>query len=143
MRPKTILKVSASVALCYGLAFLLAPNVLMVTVYHSPAMNHPGVYNTSLLGGALIAIAFLNWRTAMISEAASIRLVLMFNLVHCATGMMITLIQQMLSNAAVPMGWVNVAIYLVLALAFASAVRFSSTHSREATARGATRSHVE
>lgn len=116
MNHSTILKAGAAVMALFGVALLFAPNALN-EIYKAPAMNGPGVYNSMLYGGALIAFAVLNWQAAGDTFAGARRAILV-TLVANAIGFVVTLSRQLMDASIPAMAWGNVAIFLVFTVLY-------------------------
>lgn len=118
MTHSVILKISAVIAAIFGVALIFVPNELLA-MYKAAPMNSPGVYNSMLYGSSLIGFAFMNWAASNEPSIADVRYVLLGNLVGMGVGFLVTIIRQLTNVEAVPAGWVNVAIFFVLASLFA------------------------
>ena len=70
-----------------------------------------------LFGASLIGVAVLNWLARNVTDPDARRAVVVANLTQDGVGFVVILIGQL---AGIPnaLGWSNVAIYLLLALAF-------------------------
>jgi hypothetical protein len=111
MNQSSIMKAAAVVSAIFGLALLLAPNQL-ITLYKAEEMNGPGIYNSMLYGGTLIAVALMNW-TASNASAAEAGHVIRGTLLGYAIGLLVVLIRQLTDPSVPPAAWLNVAIFAV------------------------------
>jgi len=117
MNHSLIMKCAAAVSVVFGLALLFAPNAL-VALYKGEQMNGPGIYNSMLYGGTLIAFAVMNW-TASRGSILEARYVILGSFVAFAIGLVVALIRQ-LTDASVPASaWINVGIFLVFSVLYA------------------------
>jgi hypothetical protein len=117
MNRSLIMKTLAVVSAVFGVAMLLSPNGLMA-IYGAEQMNGPGVYNSMLYGGCLLALAVMNW-TASDSATAEARHVVLGTLVANVLGFVVALVRQV-TDPDVPLtAWVNVLIFLAFAALFA------------------------
>src|SRR5258708_6759862 len=94
MSHSALFKVSAIIVAFFGVVLLLAPN-LWIQLYGGPAQNSPGLYNTMLYGGVLIAFAVMNWAAAGATSAAQVGPVILGNLVADVLGLVVTLYLQL------------------------------------------------
>jgi hypothetical protein len=109
------MRTSAVLAFVFGLPLLLSPNTLMA-IYRSSELNLPGTYQAMTHGAALIAIGVLQWTTSRAPRDVA-RPVILASFVYLALGSAVALIRQ-LAGLAPAMAWLNVAIYVVLALLY-------------------------
>jgi hypothetical protein len=116
MNRSLIMKTLAVVSAAFGLVFLFWPNGLMA-VYGADSLNGPGVYNSMLYGGCLLALAVVNW-TASDSGAAEARHVVLGTLVANTLGFFTALVRQVIDQTVPPTAWLNVLIFLVFAILF-------------------------
>lgn len=116
MNRSLIMKTLAVVSAVFGLALLFWPNGLMA-MYRAQPLNAPGVYNSMLYGGCLLALAVMNW-AASDSSAAEARHVVLGTLVANSLGFFIALIRQVIDQAVPPAAWLNVLLFLVFAILF-------------------------
>ena len=113
MNHSPIMKIQAVLSALFGLALLFAPNALLAA-YKADPMNAPGVYNSMLYGGCLIALAVMNWNASRAS-AMEARHVILGTLVANAIGFVVALTRQLSDASVPPAAWFNVALFLVLA----------------------------
>jgi hypothetical protein len=117
MKRPLIMKTLAAVAAIYGLGFLFLPNQL-VAMYGADSMNGPGVYNTMLYGGCLLALAVMNW-TASEASADEARHVVLGTLVANVLGFLVALVRQLMDPTVPAAAWLNVLIFLAFLVLFA------------------------
>lgn len=116
MNRSLIMKTLAVVSAVFGLALLFWPNGLMA-MYGAEPLNGPGVYNSMLYGGCLLALAVMNW-VASDSRAAEARHVVLGTLVANALGFLVALVRQVTDQTVPPAAWLNVLLFLVFAILF-------------------------
>lgn len=116
MNRSLIMRALAVVSAVFGVAMLLAPNGLLA-LYGAEQMNGPGVYNSMLYGGCLLALAVMNW-TASDSVAGQARHVILGTLVANVLGLVVALVRQMTDPGVPVTAWLNVLIFLVFAVLF-------------------------
>jgi hypothetical protein len=92
MSQSLIMRTVAVVSAVFGLALLFAPNGLMA-LYKAPTLNAPGVYNTMLYGGCLIALGAMNW-SASKSTVMEARHVILGTFVANSIGFVVALVRQ-------------------------------------------------
>lgn len=116
MRLNTLLVVSAAIAAVYGVAFVVASGPLLAI--YGITLDKAGTLVAQLFGTALIGYAILNWLARNVTDPEARRAVVWTNLATDAIGFVVILLGQ-LAGIANALGWSSVAIYLLLALAFA------------------------
>ncbi len=116
-----VFRISAAVMALFGVTLLLMPNTLLA-MYGGQMMNGPGVYNSMLYGGALVAMAVMNWSAShlMLAETRSI---VLGNLVANCLGFIGAIFRQLTDATVPPTAWLNVAIFLVFVVMFAQLQR--------------------
>lgn len=117
MNQSSIMKAAAIVSAVFGIALLLAPNQL-ISLYKAEAMTGPGIYNSMLYGGTLIAVALMNW-TASNAGAAEASHVIRGTLLGYAIGLVVVLVRQLTDPSVPPAAWLNVAIFAVFTALYA------------------------
>lgn len=117
----TVLRITAVISLIFGLAMFLIPDTLMV-FYKAEPLSASGKYNSQLYGGTLLGFAVLDWLAASNDNHGEIRTVLLANLVTVGVGFLATLYQQLVAGAH-PVNWSTVLLYLLLTIAFLSALK--------------------
>jgi uncharacterized membrane protein len=116
MMLNTLLVVSAAIAAVYGVTFVVASGPLLAI--YGITLDKAGTLVAQLFGTALIGYAILNWLARNVTDAEARRAVVWTNLATDAIGFVVILLGQ-LAGIANALGWSSVAIYLLLALAFA------------------------
>lgn len=114
MNHRLLLKISAIVALVFGLALMFAPDALM-SAYGATALNSPGHSMAMLYGAVLTGFAIMNWAASQAPDIAEIHYVLIGNLVGCTLSFVITLYRQLMVAAVPDANWLNVILNLVFA----------------------------
>jgi hypothetical protein len=115
MNTRTILTVSAVVAFIFALGLILMP-ATMGSLYGTGTSPNQ-LLLARLFGSALLGFGLVNWLSKDM-EYASLRPLLAGNLVGDLVGLVVT-VMGTLGGVMNSMGWLSVAIYLVLALGFA------------------------
>jgi len=116
MNHSSIMKTAAVVATVFGLALLFAPNALM-TLYKAEQLNGPGIYNSMLSGGYLLALAVMNWNASK-GSALEARHVILGTFVAMAIGLVVAIVRKLIDPTIPPMAWLNVAIFLVFTVLY-------------------------
>ena len=112
---RTLFIVNSIVAILFGLGFVLIPST--VVDYYGVELSDAGLYVAQLLGAAFIGFAFLTWFAKDSRESSARRAILLAMLVSDAIGFVVALLMQIADPAIVnSLGWLTVAIYLLLAL---------------------------
>jgi hypothetical protein len=116
MRLSGLLVVAAIIGAAFGVAFVVASGPLL-SVY-GITLDKAGTLVAQLFGALLIGLAVLNWFARSVTDPDARQAVVLGNLTGDVVGFVVILIGQ-LAGIANTLGWVNVAIYLVLGLGFA------------------------
>jgi len=116
MNLRTLLVVAAVIGAVYGIAFVVASGPLLSLF--GITLDKAGTLVAQLFGGALIALAVVNWFARNVTDPEARQAVVFGNLAGDAVGFVVILLGQLagITNA---LGWSSVAIYLLLALGFA------------------------
>jgi hypothetical protein len=116
MKLGTLLVVAAVIGAVYGIAFVVATGPLL-SIF-GITLDKAGTLVAQLFGGALIALAVVNWFARDVTDPAARQAVVFGNLAGDIVGFVVILLGQ-LAGIANAVGWSSVAIYLLLALGFA------------------------
>ena len=116
MRLSNLMAIKAIIVVVFGIGFVLMPATVMS--FYGVTLDPGGVYMTQLFGAAFILIGILLWfaRTASASDVA-LRAIVLAVAVGDTIGFIVALRAQ-LSGVVNALGWVTVALYLLLALGF-------------------------
>jgi hypothetical protein len=111
MTSRTLLTITAVVAILYGLAFVLIPDTINA-LYGVPSAPHIALY-TRFFGSALLGLGVITWFAKDFRSWDAIRGVLIGIVVTTAIGALIALFAVLtgLSNA---MTWTSVLVYALL-----------------------------
>jgi hypothetical protein len=107
---------NAVVALPFGLGFLLAPG-LMASLYQvetSPSANLVGQF----FGVSLIAIGLVTWLARYVTDADAEKAIVLGLMISDVLGLIVALM-GMVNGVLNALGWLSVAIYLVLSAGYA------------------------
>lgn len=113
MRLYRFLVIKAGISLVFGLSFLLIP-VETISLYGVP-LDPIGAYVARYFGALLVGIGFICWFARLCTGYLEIQGILLSLFIADTLGFLIALFAQ-LSGAFNPLGWVNVAIWLFLAV---------------------------
>lgn len=116
MKLNNLLVVAAVIGAVFGVAFVVASGPLLAI--YGITLDKAGTLVAQLFGALLIGLAVLNWFARNVTDPDARQAVVLGNLTGDVVGFVVILIGQ-LAGIANTLGWVNVAIYLVLALGFA------------------------
>jgi hypothetical protein len=111
-----LLVVAAVIGAVFGVAFVVASGPLLAI--YGITLDKAGTLVAQLFGALLIGLAVLNWFARSVTDPDARQAVVLGNLTGDVVGFVVILIGQ-LAGIANTLGWVNVAIYLVLGLGFA------------------------
>jgi hypothetical protein len=116
MRLSNLLVVAAAIAAIFGVALVVVPGPLLAI--YAMTVDKTGTVVAQLFGSVLIGFAVLNWFARNVTDPVARRAVVLGNLAGNVVGFVVILLGQ-LAGVANALGWSNVAIYLLLALAWA------------------------
>jgi uncharacterized membrane protein YfcA len=116
MRLNTLLTIAAVIAAVFGIGFVIASGPLL-SIY-GITLDKAGTVVAQLFGALLIGIALLNWLARNVTDPEAQRAIVLGNLAGDVIGFVVILLGQ-LAGIANTLGWINVAIYLLLTLGFA------------------------
>jgi hypothetical protein len=116
MKLGTLLVIAAVIGAVYGIAFVVATGPLLSLF--GITLDKAGTLVAQLFGGALIALAVINWFARNVTDPEARQAVVFGNLAGDVVGFVVILLGQ-LAGIANALGWSSVAIYLLLALGFA------------------------
>ena len=118
MSYRNILAIAAIIAFIFGLGFVFMPTQLLA--FYDVEVNAAGALIGQLFGAALLGFGVLNWLGRGVSDAQGRQALVTANLVSDGVGFVIALIGQISGATGVnALGWSTVAIYILLAAAFA------------------------
>lgn len=116
MKLNSLLMIAAVIAAAFGIAFVVASGPLLAI--YGITLDKAGTLIAQLFGALLIGLAVVNWLARHVTDPQGQQAVVLGNLVGDTVGFVLILIGQ-LGGIANALGWVNVALYLLLALGFA------------------------
>jgi len=117
MSYKNITTVASVVAFIFALGFIFMPAQLTGT--YNIALSDGGVLIGRLFGAALFGFGVLNWYGRHFSDEQAQQGLATANFAGDTVGFVLALLMQMNGMAGVnALGWLNVLIYLLLALGF-------------------------
>ena len=115
MKLNTLMVINAIVAAVFGIAFVLVP--AQVIQLYGITVDAPLKYVGQLFGASLVGFAFLTWSARNATDSDARRAIVLALFVSDGVGFIVALIGQ-LAGVVNSLGWLNVAIYLILALGF-------------------------
>lgn len=106
---------NAIIALIFGLAFVLVPE--QTTALYDVDLTEGGVLVARLFGAALLTFCVLTWLVRNAMASAERQAIILALFLGDVIGFVVSLLAQLagISNA---LGWLTVAIYLILAVLF-------------------------
>ncbi len=113
MKLSSFLTVKAIVSLIFGLGALLVP--VTMAGWFGATLNPAGASMTSFFGALLLGVALICWSTKGAPESSLQKGVLLALFVADTLGFIVALMGQ-LSGLMNALGWVNVVLWLLLAL---------------------------
>jgi len=116
MKLCNLMAIKAVVVVVFGIGFILIPTIIMS--FYGLTLNPGGAIMTQLFGASFILLGILLWfaKNAPRSEVA-LRAIVIAVTIGDAIGFIVALLAQ-LSGMMNALGWVTVALYLLLALGF-------------------------
>jgi len=115
MKLKTLLIIKAIVCLCFGIPILVVPN--FVYSIFGATLAAGGVFAAREYGASLMGNLMLTWFARNSQESDARWAIVLALFVYDAIGFVVSLI-AVFSGAINPLGWLVVALYLLLALGF-------------------------
>jgi uncharacterized membrane protein len=115
MKLKTLFIIHAIIAFFFGLAFVFAPAATLAP--YSATTNETGLDLARLLGAAYLGFSMVAWFARNTDESAARQAIVLGFFLGSIFGCVASLYNQIngITNA---LGWLNVGIYLLLALAY-------------------------
>ncbi len=110
-----LLRLHALLAACYAIGLLALPRLILGLLSGGP-LDPVAVAITQLFGGALVLVTLLAWGASRRTDRDLRRCVTTALFVY-TLGLLLTLIGQ-LNGTWKPLGWINVASYLVFVLGY-------------------------
>jgi hypothetical protein len=108
--------IAASVlSLLFGLAAVLIPTQFLS--FYGVTTDSVGTLTTSLFGGELLGLAALFWLGRNVESPVARNAMVLGGFVSTGIGFVLTLLAQ-IAGVLNSLGWINVVIYLFLALGF-------------------------
>ena len=128
MKLKILFIINAIVAIVFGVAFVLIPAKVysMYAIESGAGLDYMG----QLFGAALIGYGLIAWLVRKAADSDSRRAIILAFFIASGIGFVIALIGQ-LNEIIGSLGWLTVAIYLLLAIGFGY-FQFSKPSSSEA-----------
>jgi hypothetical protein len=115
MKLKTLMIIKAIVCLCLGIPILVVPN--FVYSIFGATLAAGGVFAAREYGASMMGNLMLTWFARNSQESETRWAIVLALFVYDAVGFVVSLI-AILSGAINPLGWLVVALYLLLALGF-------------------------
>jgi hypothetical protein len=109
--------VSAIVTLIYGLGFVLVPETLL-SLYGINNMPAAGLLMARLFGGTLLGFAAIYFLARSAEDSQARQGIVTGAFVATFVGFVVTLLAQINNVIPSSLGWLNVILYLLLALGF-------------------------
>lgn len=115
MSLRTLLLIAAAVEAFFGIQFLLAPNLALAPL--GVVLNPAGFLIARMFGAALITLAFLLWSALDTAPGPALTAILRAAMIYYAVSA-VPLALGIVSGLANGLGWVTVALHVVLAAGF-------------------------
>ena len=115
MKLKTLLIIKAIVCLCLGIPILLVPN--FVYSIFGATLAAGGIFAAREYGASMMGNLMLTWFARNSQESDARWAIVLALFVYDAVGFVVSLI-AVLAGVLNPLGWMVVALYLLLALGF-------------------------
>ena len=127
MKLKVLFIITAVCAIVFGVAFVIIPTQLysLYAVESTKGLNYMG----QLFGAALIGIGLIAWLARNAADSDARKAIVLSFFIADGIGFIVTLIGQ-LNDILGPLGWLTVAIYLILFIGFGY-IQFSKPSSSE------------
>ena len=115
MKLKTLMAVKSIICLVFGVGFIAGP--ISLASFYGMTLGSGGIIMARLFGQAFILISIFLWLARIATESDALKAVAISVCVGDIVGFVITLF-AVLSGSMNAMGWISVALYLLLALGF-------------------------
>lgn len=115
MNLRLLLTINAIVALAHGIGFILLPALLLS--FYQIAGNVGAEFMGQLFGAQLLVVAVITWKARDFQSLDATMAVVLANLVADAVGTALSA-RAVLTGVSGIMGWLAVAIYGLLAIAY-------------------------
>ena len=115
MKLSNLMVIKAIICLALGIGMVLIPRPLLS--FYDVTLGPGGILMTRLFGAALILLGLLLWFARNAAESEALRAIVLAVFIGDAIGFIVALLGQ-LGGVANALGWINVALYLLLALGF-------------------------
>ncbi len=116
MNLNVLFMITAVIAIIFGLGFLLVPDQMMAL--YDVELAEQGLFMARYFGGCLVGSAVLAWLAKDFERSKPRDAIVIFFLLSTVLGLIVALSVQFTTEIN-QLGWLNVVIYLLLALAFA------------------------
>ncbi len=128
MKLKVLFIITAIVAIVFGVVFVIIPAQLysLYGIESGAGLNYMG----QLFGAALIAIGLISWQSRNAADSDARKAIIFSFFIADGIGFVVALIGQ-LNEILGSLGWLTVAIYLLLTIGFGY-FQFSKPSSSEA-----------
>src|SRR4030042_915187 len=115
MTLKTFMIITSIIAFIFGVAFIVAPTLSLN--FYGVSVNVTGEFLGRYFGASLIGTAFLAWLTRTAPASETRRAILAALFVTMLLGFLVA-VYDTFAGAGNPLVWLNVGIYLTLAIGF-------------------------
>ena len=116
MKLKNLMTIKAIICVVFGIAFVLIPTTCMS--YYGVTLSQGGAVITQLFGAAFILLGIILWSAKNASGSdVALRAIVLAVVVGDLIGFIIALLAQ-INGVMNALGWINVALYLLLAIGF-------------------------
>lgn len=115
MSLKTLFIITSVIAFLFGILFVIIPTPMysLYGIESNLMLNYMG----ELFGAALIAIGLISWQSRNITDVNALKVITLSFFIADVIGFIIALVGQ-LNNVVNALGWLTVAIYLLLSIGF-------------------------
>ena len=117
MTLRTLLLIGAIVEAFFGIQFLLAPNLALAPL--GVVVNPAGLMLARMFGAALLTLAFMFWSARDAATGPALTAIVRGGAIYYAVSA-VPLVLGVVGGLANGLGWVTVALHVVLALGFAN-----------------------
>lgn len=115
MKLSTLFSANAIIAILFGLAFAVIPATALS--WYGVTLIDAGLFISRLLGICYIGFAIISWQVRGSAASKDLKAILLAFFVGDILGFLVSLYYQ-LQGIANSLGWLTVAIYLVLGVGF-------------------------
>lgn len=115
MKRNTFMSIAAVIGLVFGVSFVLFPGQMM-SLYETE-VGEAGIWLGRYFGSAIIGVTVVNWLARNADTSVALRAILLGFCVMSIVGLIVAVL-EMISGISGALIWLNIVIYLFLAVGY-------------------------